>query len=200
MSYFDRSGLVRMERGVDTENGILFLAYYLKLKLLVGRHPIDLQAKDGINATMWMNWKKDETWYQANPPQRGDHFSRDNMWGLYFLYKQLCGHVDSLPVFKWNDRVWWHPNGWAVFLSMRNWFYRTIFFFLVLGMRKFSEWTRKEGETSGALLWWLLYGSEKDNMLEDFTYYVTFRNTRDNLDNPILIEARKLWGHHAQND
>lgn len=202
MSYFNDYGLLNLIRNEPTENGILFLAYYLKLKKLNHRLSANDQglALRAINNTIYWQWERVEDFYQANPPDKGLHFSRDNMYGLYFLHTIAGWSTWDLPNLKWNDRYWYHPNGWAVFLGLKSIFFRVIFFPLVVIMISFSKasreykwWKKKENHTSGALLWWLMYGDEKDDMLKDFTYYVTDKNTKDNLDNPMLMEARLLW-------
>lgn len=191
--YFDSHGLVTMQKSIRVENGILFLAYWAKLRKLnkaLTKDEIHI-IKDSLRHSIY--FEKGKMRFQANPPERGSHYSRDNMWGLYYLWDLVGWDVYELPVYRWNSRQWYHPNGWAMHLYKRGFPYNVLMWPLLQGMKSYSDWTQKPGETSGDLLWWLMWEDESENQLEDFIWYVTFAKRRNNLDNPILIEAKKLW-------
>lgn len=112
------------------------------------------------------------------------------MWGLYYLWDLVGRDVDYLPIYGWNGEYWAHPNGWSMFLYKRGHFY---LWPLLQSMKSYSDITQKDGETSGDLLWWLMWEDEKTNQLNDFIFYVTFGHRRSNWDHPIITEAQLLW-------
>jgi len=64
------------------------------------------------------NWK--QGYYQANISEKGDHFSRDNMWGIYLLHLLYGLSIKDLPVFKWNGQFHLHWNQWAVLIALKD--------------------------------------------------------------------------------
>lgn len=192
--YLDQYGLVRMNKDIPVENGILFRSYLDFFKMLNGKKPEEQLIP--IAHTFVANR---DNWFQANPPEEGQHFSRDNMWGLYFMLimSGCIPGIKNMPVFKWNDEIWWHPNGWAVFLSLKYLPFKILFFPLVWGMYKYSVWDNQDpDEASGACLWTLmvyfLYGIEP-GLWETgkFKQYITYNHRWDNFDNPIYLEVRE---------
>lgn len=190
MKYIDHYGLVRMEQYTPVENGVLFRAYLDWWKMLNGAYDRNIAP---ILATKY--FIGDKMYFQANPPQKGQHFSRDNMWGLYCLYIMNGLDLNELPNFKWNNEIWWHPNGWAVFLSLKNESWKNEFDWLVRLMREYSrdQYRKNPDDTSGTCLWammsYFLWGdlpNEED--IAAFRYYVTNGGRYDNADNPILLE------------
>ena len=197
MSYWTEHGGLNMHPEVDSENHPLFRAYY-EWWCLQNNGPACTYdtIRDFFDKTNWM-----PQWYQANIPQAGDHFSRDNMWGIYFL--RLIWQINSpglqdLPVFKWNGKFRWHPNQWAVFLSLKSKAWKFLLCPLVKGMYIYSKkkYERDPTYTSGPCLWALMKYFLWDELptLEDveaFKYYVTNGYRWDIPDNPILLEIEK---------
>jgi len=152
--YFNYYDLFRIERNVETENGILFRAM--------------LDNWDRLNdLPYWTDWQKaihhtivSKNRFQANPPDDGDHFSRDNMLGLYSICKihDMKQTIKQLPLMTWNGYKWynpknWHPNTWAVFLAFKY----PIFKYnpLIYIMALFSLLATDYKNTSGKNLWFL---------------------------------------------
>lgn len=208
--YLDSHGLMRMHPLIPSENGILFRAYYdfwesMEFiaeygKVKIGRGGMYHETASGhtaINMSFYQENLK-EIYFRANPPERGNHFSRDNMWGLYCMHLMYGKPINWLPIFKWNHSkkerkrtVWWHPNGWMVFLSLRSRFWKVIFFLPLLLMRTFSFFDNLDEDSSGACLWtmmdFFLYGlmpNERD--CKEFEQYCTKNYEWDLPDQPIL--------------
>ena len=215
MSYFDKHGLVFQLRHRETENGPLFRA-----RLEVWRRhwastpPDDILPIHPLQVVLncvesWDNHK-----YMANPLEKTQHFSRDNMYGLYML-ASLNPHssfLKKLPIMKWNNRkgtdkntIWWHPNGWAVFISLKSKPLSYVMFPLValMVLYSFVDYWRNPKDTSGACLWldmlpllgqqnifWRLifkYIRKKKmlKVIELYDYYTSLGHVWDNPDHPF---------------
>lgn len=212
--YITENGLVMVQKGIKTENGILFRAildnwfritkdeYYLPL------------WKQAISSTMI---KKGQ--FQANPPEQGEHFSRDNMLGLYCLCRihGLEKTIKTLPLLIWNKQKWynpknWHPNKWAVFLAFKY----SIFKYnpLIYIMALFSVLDSDFKKTSGPNLWFLTltvlkiewpliwaqkkYGKNKPTTMFkkfEFSHYYYFSGAYkfENHDNIIIEKVREYY-------
>jgi len=149
--YVTPHGFVKTHKDDNGNNGILFRAYldYLGFKnpMLHPRYIDYVRSPDGV---------KYPNYFYGNYPEHTTHFSVDNMTGLYAAYIFQGKKVDDLPVFRWNDRIWWHPNGWAVFLSARYPILKPVFFPLLYVMARIS-FNREMTDTTGRLLWWLRF-------------------------------------------
>lgn len=195
MDYFDSYGLMRMNKFHPVENGILFTAYH---RLFGG----DLD---------WIYFKamksaepyKNEDHFIANPPERGERFSHDNMKAYYYLNKNIRGSVKGLPIFKWNDRIWWHPNGWAVFLGVRYKVFNKLFYPLIMFLVWFSYKFSPENDTSGKNLWVLCLNMldykipsfiDDEEIYINFKYYITNGYSWENYDNPLYQLVEKHQG------
>jgi hypothetical protein len=215
MSYFDQWGNMRMHKDKPVENGILFrwyyemyYAYYTKgtspYKPTTSPHMAISAATNSMNALI-------DGRYRANPPEDTQHFSRDNMYGLYGLcYVYRPEILKDLPVFRWNNRkgtdkltTWWHPNGWMVFLALNSKFWAAFFLLPIALMIAWShiDYENNPKDTSGLCLWVSilpllaqqnkLYQSildeiaEADTIPKLFDYYCSAGYTYDNKDNPI---------------
>ena len=154
LDYFDKYGLFYLEKNIRTENGI-----YLRAQL----DNWDRLNKHGY----WDGWQKaiastiiDKNNYQSNPPEKGPHFSRNNMLGLYVLCKlhKMKKTIKQLPLMVWNEYKWynpkhWHPSTWAVFLAFKY----PIFKYnpLIYIMALFSLLTTDYKNTANKNLWFL---------------------------------------------
>lgn len=152
MNYFDEYNLLHAKKDEVSENGILFLAEYVLLrKLQFGK----LNVYDIIRALQSNIVTLSPPRYQANPPERGDHYSHDNMTGMYCL-SLLTGQdlVKSLPVVRWNSRWWLHPRDIAFYLSCK---YPKLFIFLapILLLSLIVSLMKPKAHTSGRMLWFL---------------------------------------------
>lgn len=208
--YIDRFGLVHPEKNKPSENGILFRA---QLDLLC-----KMQSKEyypGWDAAIYHTIVRANR-YQANPPENGDHFSRDNLTGLYAMHAIHGKALRGLAVFKWNDRIWWHPNGWAVYLSYRSKFWAFVLYPIIIAMA-FTSLVRGDKEkTSGRCLWfltlmtlgknymWLLDSVEKGWRKEmepvgesiffySYEWYFSGGMRFNNWDQPILEEIKEVF-------
>lgn len=110
LGYRHKYGGFRMNPWREAENHPLFYFYHDFWKYLT----VGLDEKDrenAINFLQYTEWKIG--WAQANIPEMGDHFSRDNQWGI-FLLRVLYGlPVEHLRIFYWNGKCNWHWNNWA---------------------------------------------------------------------------------------
>lgn len=197
--YWDKYGLLHpTENG--SENGILFAAYYHTLsKKHWGGYQV-YTIRDAVYNTVV---SYEDHRYQANPPENGDHFSHDNMTGLYALSAISIfprGGVKKLPLMKWNDRVWWHPNGWMVYGSFKSNVFKYLSLPFLYLMMRFSM-RKTDTYTSGKLLWWLIFHSlnlewalPKADWKQIFTYYFTNGGNYNNPDHPMLDLANKVYG------
>jgi len=146
MDFFTENGFVKTNPYDVGNNGILFRAY------------LDhLDYKDDKLNIGYMNFVKSpthENYYYGNYPEHTEHFSIDNMTGLYGERMYYGLDISDLPVFKWNNRIWWHPNGWAVFLSAKYPITKPLFFPILLVMALITT-KRDLTSTTGRLLWFL---------------------------------------------
>lgn len=110
MSYWTEHGGLNMHPEIDSENHPLFRAYY-EWWCLQNNGPACTYdtIRDFFDKTNWM-----PQWYQANIPQAGDHFSRDNMWALmkYFLCDELptLEDVEAFKYYVTNGYRWDIPD------------------------------------------------------------------------------------------
>jgi hypothetical protein len=130
----------------QSENGPLFTA---QVNLYHNTNP-DLKAICGYSLL------KEEMYFKANRNSSSNHFSHDNLTGLYSLcitgqYYEL---LKKLPILKWNDRWWLHPRDPLFFLlCKRRFLCLSPFFALVLFLVSLHSFAQEKGRTSGKLLW-----------------------------------------------
>lgn len=156
--YFDKYGLLHVDKGVYSENGILFLAEFLTLKKLNGE--LDAQGVSlALSASLaCKKYEEDnEFWIDPNPSDNNVpdvHLSHDNLTGMYALHK-LCGlSVNTLFVNKLNRRIWLHPRDLLFYTIMKNrsigkYLVPLLIFFIIPSIIKPRE------VTSGKCLWFL---------------------------------------------
>ncbi len=130
LDYFDKHGLLYIEKKTRTENGIYYRAQ------LDNWADIFHQSHGSPNPNYdpyEPGWQKaiastiiDKNNYQSNPPEKCPRFSRNNMLGLYALCKlhKMKKTIKQLPLIVWNEYKWydpgnWHPKTWAVFLAFK---------------------------------------------------------------------------------
>jgi hypothetical protein len=153
MSFITESCLVKTNREDDGNNGILFKAYLDYWRKERNR----LMSKQVANKAAQSQYDlSTKNWFNANPPEKAPRYSVDNMTGLYAI-KMLHGEsLKGLPIFKWNDRIWWHPNGWMIFLAAKFCPLKYVFLPFLLAMAIYSCARPKE-VTTGKNLWWLRF-------------------------------------------
>ena len=211
--FIDEYGLLHPKKGVPSENGILFRAH-LDLLCVMQSKNFYLGWQEAIGHTSYKKIGTNKIWYQANPPQKGPHFSRDNMIGLYAMHVIHGISVGPLPIFRWNNRTWLHPNGWAVFLSYKRPWLKKLLYPLVYLMAWYSLMHGKKEDTSGVLLWFLALstlGSTYARLLDradkkryfelngeslffwSYEYYFSCAYTFNNWDNPIYKEIKGVF-------
>jgi len=143
MSFFDENSMVRANYGENSENGPLFTAEYLCVTPMNSiRHARELCGKIHYDTTL----------FQAQPPEKGIHFSHDNMTGLYILYKMAGLDITDLPIIFWNGRYNLHPRDIIFYLYMRTGF--KILIPLLIPFLIHSCLRPRE-ETSGKCLWFV---------------------------------------------
>ena len=128
--YFDKYGLLYIEKNTITENGIYYRAQLDNWSRIFHKS----HAKSNPNYDPYESgWQKaiasaiiERNNYQSNPPENGPDFSRNNMLGLYALCKihKMKKTIKQLPLMVWNEYKWynpkhWHPKTWAVFLAFK---------------------------------------------------------------------------------
>lgn len=146
--FFDAYGLVKPRLADRGENGILFRAY---LDALSTKHGV---IYDNPLKAFWSNFDT-RVHFSANPPEYASRYSIDNMTALYYLaWANDRKLLRELPIFYWNDKIWAHPNGFMVFLSVRIPMLKPVFWPFIFIMALYSA-LRPHNETSGKLLWWL---------------------------------------------
>lgn len=209
MKYFDHIHGMEHKLNTRNENMMQYLAYYLKfLQLNAGNDKIKLIELDEWKtkvrfildkATYYKKVIIDnilirELWVDTYFPEQGDHLSVDVMTAYYWLHDFVDRPIDNIPLVRFNNRDWWHPNGWAVFLSMRNMWWKVFFWPLVRGMAMWSKFFNK-GETTDKMLWWFrghnLYSDGE--MREAVKIYVTNDGNYNNPDHPTIAEANKYF-------
>ena len=165
-SYWDEYGLLHTQRGVMTENGVLFAAYYWMLNYKYD----PLGYYDGFVGTSLreclLSNVKVGFWFDPNPSDPNNsshtHFSHDNMTGLYCLhylhYRKPQSELRFIPILKWNHEWWLHPRD-VVFYSImkkRRWAYLLLPLLLIMSI---ISCIRDVSETSGKCLWWLRWSA-----------------------------------------
>lgn len=196
MPYIDEYQLVHPRKDTVSENGILFRSVYSTFVLLNGR--MNMYEQLDLNLAIMSTVVK-EGRYQANPPQNGDHFSLDNMLGLYVCHILAEQSLKDLPIAYWNDRWHLHPNTWMVHLALKSWFFLFLFYVPLLLMATYSLYFREYHETTGRQLWFIrllhlkrfkwflkLYGAEK--FKSALFYYWSNGFNYKNDDHPIYDE------------
>lgn len=142
--YIDQFGLVHDKPNDVSENGILFASYY---RAINPNHNLGM-------AIIVTEYQKDgKTWYQANPPEKGEHFSHDNMLGLYAAHLFMGLDISDLPIFKWNGKVWWHPRDWLTHIALKGYF-PTLISLILIPFMLFSFRSNID-DVSGRLKWFL---------------------------------------------
>lgn len=170
-NYFNEYGLMRMHLNYEVENGLLFRfryeSYYaywsdqnLAYESKVSAHWAIINSMEPVGEEVPPNYKK----FSANPPESTQHFSRDNMYGLYGLcYMYTPIFLKELPLMWWNNRKgtdkitpWLHFNGFSVFMSLKSKVWAYFWFPIVFIMMLFSycSWLKNNNRTSSLNLWW----------------------------------------------
>ncbi len=226
INYFDQYGNMRMHHKIEVENGIKFRAryeiYYAYWSSLNGPYVCSISAKTAISAATDFYKSFESKRYIANPPNQTDHFSRDNMNGLYemiFIYRP--GYLEKLPLVFWNNRKgteeitpWRHPNGINYYLSLRSKFLSWLCFpalFIMMAYSFYDTW-KNPTDTSGTCLWFdalpllakqniiwsWIYRYMKSNHMDwinqIYDYYCSNGHTWNNSDNPIRDMIRRANG------
>jgi len=192
--FYPESYLVAPSLSDRGENGILFRAQveelvdYLKEKYGI---QVDITFLAFLNRTRLNTVAASRSviikgYFRANPPEDTDHFSIDNMIGLY--RQSLRINKDTLkllPIFKWNGSYNFHPHSWLVYLFVKYPFikYLIIPYLAILGMFLYSCYSDKYSDTSGFNLWFIRLRMMKMNKLLDF--YISVR-TKKMKDDPNL--------------
>lgn len=203
---------ISASRTDKSNNSILFLAY---------NNFLNGEYDDSVLNAIFNSTTNIKGWYDATPflgPKNSTEaigrFSIDNMTALYYLTKKHSYRrtMKPLPIFHWNGRTWWHPNGWIIFLCTKYPVlkYFPPFYLMIVTMMLWAA-TREKTRTTGFLLWairlemlnmpWhfeifeaLIPWKKIENA---FIYYHTMGYTNtDNLDNhPNVKAARELGGY-----
>lgn len=194
-NYRDKNNCTTIQDGVRTENPLYLTALEMKLKKLNGT----FKKEDAFRCweiVLNCHYYKNGNLYIDNyPPERNPEISIDEVTGFYWLVElgQCWSVKEKLPVLVFNDKVWFHPNGWMILLGYRSKFYKFIFNPFVRFMNWYSEFTSKPGETTDDLLWFLRVEEGETDRYAAFVIYITNNGNFNNMDNPILEQARILW-------
>ena len=149
--FIDENGLVRPNLWNRGENGIYFRAQLDLWANFNGNVEKYGKHHEAIHATFDPT---KENFFRANPPETTDHFSIDNMLGLYVMcHLHQPDRVASLPVFYWNDRWNFHPNTWMVFLALKYPILKHVFAPFLWIMATYSGMSPCS-DTTGFNLWW----------------------------------------------
>lgn len=146
--FWDEYGLLHAMPNEPSENGILFASEYWALEKIHGHH-----IYNGDVAIASTAMYKD--WFVANPPEKGVHFSHDNMTGLKCLMYNIYGTEAGTPILKWNGRWWLHPRDIIFYSALRlEGLFGSLLVLLLLPFLLFSLMKPRE-VTSGKCLWFL---------------------------------------------
>lgn len=206
--YFDKHGQVTIQIGKSTENAPLFRGYLEKLGAEVYHNDLPPSFPPYLlHEIHYLNG--DETYFQAQIPEQGVHFSLDNMLGIYLIHKaklrdfsyvDLMGDHKPLPVFNWNGENHYHPNVWMTFLAVQIPALKLLFAPFLYLMSLISA-LRGRNATSTKLLWesrlWLLnlpnpfFWLDYSQLYTD--YFTKFGEYKNNIDNPLIQLSRRRW-------
>ena len=130
----------------QSENGPLFTAHVNLYKY----------TKPDLKAICGYSVLTNKMYFRANRLSASDHFSHDNMTGLYSLCitGQYYTLLNRLPTFKWNNRWWLHPRDICFYLLVRRKLcLASPLFVLVLFLASLHSFAQEKGRTSGKLMW-----------------------------------------------
>jgi hypothetical protein len=183
-SFFDSKGLLHVEKGVFSENGVLFAAeYWIFFKNI--KEPylssfFQRETEKIIAGVYNYDSEKEKHWFDPNPSHNNDinsHYSHDNMTGLYCLgYFTESFEIKQLPIIKWNcvkpskqqkwyykiqkklfgNYLWFHPRDFLFYLTLKNNILGYLGLPLLFLISFFSAFAPKN-ITSGKCKWLLAY-------------------------------------------
>lgn len=161
-TFWDKYGLLHVERGKTSENGILFATEFHYAKSISDNYFDGSLALYAIQSTM--RTLHGEDYYEENPLlglATDDHFSHDNMTALYALAR-ICNQqdlIERLPVIHWNNRPWLHPRDILFYLLMKeiSWLQPLLLVLSVVLLLPISylSCSRRREHTSGKMLVWV---------------------------------------------
>lgn len=111
-NWFDDYGLLHLDPGGDSENGVLFAAESHLLNTITP--PFHSRGMGDLLRNVYHR-----DWFDPNPAHMinnaHSHFSHDNLTGVYclnaLLRRQGFGLPwKKLPILHWNNRLWLHPR------------------------------------------------------------------------------------------
>ena len=124
-NFFDKFGLIHLHenpKANESENPLLFTAeWVIATQLDIWKD--GYKGSETFNKLAGLQFKIQsilDTFIQkpfkATGISTSDHFSHDNMTGLYclaYLIYSITGndrYINTLPILSWNGRIWWHPR------------------------------------------------------------------------------------------
>ena len=143
-------GALHVRKSEVSENGPLFTAEYYMLQHLLGKSVLQQNI---LKAIMDTHREGDEN-YLSHTRATTNHFSHDNMTGLYSLLLMAGGSVEGMPILKWNDRWWLHPRD-TIFYSLMQEKKWSLVLLPLLYLVSIVSCSSERNRTSGKMLWWL---------------------------------------------
>ena len=149
-SYWYKDAL-HVRKNEVSENGPLFTAEYHMIQHLLGKSPDKNRL---ISAIVDTGTKEDPETYLSHTRATTNHFSHDNMTGLYVLLLMAGMSVKGMPISKWNDRWWLHPRD-LIFYSLMQEKKWSLVLLPLLYLVSIVSCSSERSRTSGKMLWWL---------------------------------------------
>ena len=206
--YFDEYGQLQIQKGVRNENHVWFRAQFEALNKELQLYKYDEIPPYFLHKLTYVNNKDGEDWFRNYIGEHGEHFSLDEMFGLYLLYKTRgmkyyyvndYGRHKKLPISHWNGEWHLHPNTWMVHLCLHYPILKILFMPFIFLMALVSA-SRDSSKTSTKILWyWRLraLGFETEffwlDMNEIYQYYFSGAGRFDNEDMPLRVLSKEKW-------
>lgn len=178
-SFFDEYGLLHVEKGVFSENGVLFAAEYWTATKHLDSFNYEFKPIKLISNVYKYDSEAEQYWFDPNPSHNNDlssHFSHDNMTGLYCLAYFTSFDLKNLPILLWNcvkpekqgrwyyklqkklfgTYLWPHPRDFFFYLTLKHNILGYLGLPLVFLTSLVSAFAPRDN-TSGKCKWFLRY-------------------------------------------
>ena len=215
--YQDSWGMIHNRKTANfgvSENGPLFTATYILFKLLYNNC-----YNPSRDFTPGYVYNVGTRQYHADPSTNGEHFSHDNMTGLYiWTYLTYFSSLKHLPTIKWNGRYWLHPRDAIFYGCMKGSVLASLLALVLYPLMILYSFSKPREITSGKCLWILrltamtlhhsfftsLAGTvlgrliqrknnPKFDVVDIFERYYTKNGAWQNYDHPTLTVLRQIY-------
>jgi hypothetical protein len=164
--YVDEYGLIHCDKLIVSENGPLFTSEYYILQSMI--RPLIAAEKVAIGKTLVAIYNWDKMKWKDRGGEAGNHFSLDNMLGVYALGKlsdrQPWNIHSGLEYQPTEPHRFYHPKEIGTFAIVEGKWWGWLLFPLMLAQWVWSLTTPK-GETSGKILWFVRWWLVSKSMM-----------------------------------